>query len=256
MTKVFTAEELARKLPLAPGVRVAVVGAEGLVALEKPAGVLTHPNHGGASGTALLKAPYNHGSECYHWTPEAGEPGKLFLLNRLDSPTSGLVLAALTEEAAEAGRGAFAAGQAQKTYFALVIGRPRPPQGRWTDRLARGAKEGRGVRVKAGAGGAGVTAVTRYEWVETRTGKTLELTLLKLEPVTGRTHQLRVQCAWHHHPILGDATYGNFARNREFARRTGEKRLFLHAAAVRLPELNFAAESALPEAFRAALAAT
>ena len=56
------------------------------------------------------------------------------------------------------------------------------------------------------------------------------LSLIQLEPKTGRSHQLRVQCAQRHLPIVGDATYGDFRLNRAFAKTTGEKRLFLHSA--------------------------
>jgi len=260
MTDTRTAEELARRLPLGRGVRVMAAGPGGLVALEKPAGILTHPNRDGAHHTALLNAPYDFERECFHWTAgAAGEPGTLYLLNRLDSPTSGLVLAALTVEAAAAGRHAFLEGRVQKTYFALVLGHPRPEHGEWSDRLERerpgGAQAGRGVRVSARAqgGGAGRTAVTRYHCVETRTSNDAVLTLVRLEPLTGRTHQLRVQCAARHHPIVGDATYGDFGYNRAFAKRTKCKRLFLHAAAAKIPSLHFQAESALPEEFRAGL---
>jgi tRNA pseudouridine65 synthase len=53
--------------------------------------------------------------------------------------------------------------------------------------------------------------------------------LVRLEPRTGRSHQLRVQCAKRHLPIAGDQTYGDFARNREFAKLAGTKRMFLHS---------------------------
>ena len=55
------------------------------------------------------------------------------------------------------------------------------------------------------------------------------LALLRLEPKTGRSHQLRVQCAKRRLPIVGDGTYGDFPDNRAFAKRTGSKRLFLHS---------------------------
>ena len=55
------------------------------------------------------------------------------------------------------------------------------------------------------------------------------LALLKLEPRTGRSHQLRVQCAKRHLPIVGDQTYGDFRANREFAKKAESKRLFLHS---------------------------
>jgi tRNA pseudouridine65 synthase len=61
-------------------------------------------------------------------------------------------------------------------------------------------------------------------------GGELPLALLQLEPRTGRSHQLRVQCAKRQLPIVGDQTYGDFPRNRQFAKLTGAKRLFLHSS--------------------------
>ena len=53
--------------------------------------------------------------------------------------------------------------------------------------------------------------------------------LVRLEPRTGRSHQLRVQCAKRHLPIVGDQTYGDFPRNRAFAKLAETKRMFLHS---------------------------
>jgi tRNA pseudouridine65 synthase len=55
------------------------------------------------------------------------------------------------------------------------------------------------------------------------------LTLLELIPRTGRSHQLRVQCAQRHLPIVGDATYGDFTTNRTYAKHGGPRRLCLHS---------------------------
>ena len=60
------------------------------------------------------------------------------------------------------------------------------------------------------------------------------LSLLELEPRTGRTHQLRIQCAERGLPIVGDRTYGDFQRNRAFADKKGEAVMFLHAERVAL----------------------
>jgi 23S rRNA-/tRNA-specific pseudouridylate synthase len=85
------------------------------------------------------------------------------------------------------------------------------------------------------------------------------VTLVELRPVTGRTHQLRVQCAKRHLPIVGDATYGDFRRNREFAKATGLKRLFLHSVDTRLEysrggrTFAFHSEAPLPEEFKRAM---
>ena len=59
--------------------------------------------------------------------------------------------------------------------------------------------------------------------------RTFSTALIRLEPRTGRSHQLRVQCAKRHLPIIGDQTYGDFALNREFAKAVKSKRLFLHS---------------------------
>ena len=61
-------------------------------------------------------------------------------------------------------------------------------------------------------------------------GEKPRLTLIRLEPRTGRSHQLRVQCANRGLPIVGDQTYGDFARNRAFTRLARTKRLFLHSS--------------------------
>ena len=81
------------------------------------------------------------------------------------------------------------------------------------------------------------------------------LSLLRLEPRTGRSHQLRVQCAKRGTPIVGDQTYGDFARNRAFAKANGTKRLFLHSQETafdyeyRGKRQTFVASAPLPEEF-------
>ena len=81
------------------------------------------------------------------------------------------------------------------------------------------------------------------------------LSLLRLNPLTGRTHQLRVQCAKRKFPIIGDTTYGNFSLNREIQKATGYQRLFLHAYSIRIEwewkqrQHFFRAESSIPNEF-------
>jgi 23S rRNA-/tRNA-specific pseudouridylate synthase len=76
-----------------------------------------------------------------------------------------------------------------------------------------------------------------------------------MNPLTGRTHQLRVQSAKRRLPIVGDSTYGDFSFNRDVQKASGNKRLFLHATSIRIVwewqdlEHEFQAESALPEIF-------
>jgi len=255
MSEVPTPVNWEKVLPLAHTARVVRVSGR-LLALEKPAGLMTHPNKDLDRNYSLLQARYDLQRECYRWHPEsADDPGKLYLLNRIDSPTSGLVLAALDSETAKAGRAAFEKGEVNKVYYAVVLGVPRPRAGKWTDQLARlpsppGRHETPRIIIRRpGMNLAAKEAITRYEVVEHHANAGAMLSLLRLEPITGRTHQLRVQTSGHGHPMVGDGTYGDFPFNHEFARRTGHKRLFLHAASISLPKLNFSAESPVPQEF-------
>ena len=82
------------------------------------------------------------------------------------------------------------------------------------------------------------------------------LALVKLRPQSGRTHQLRVQCAARGMPIIGDKTYGDFSLNRKIAKNTNIERMFLHATQVEininipdLPPLRWVVESPVPRDF-------
>jgi 23S rRNA-/tRNA-specific pseudouridylate synthase len=197
-----------------------------LVALNKPAGILSHPNQPGDEGRSLLQAAYELEGECFEWgVGETGERRRLWLLNRLDSATSGVILAATTAELAAEIRAEFKRKQVRKVYQALVFGAPRPPVQFWRDLLA---VEKRGGHIRTTVRLGHVPAESQMTLV--RTGhRQPRVSLIRLEPRTGRSHQLRVQCAKRGLPIVGDQTYGTFALNREFAKETGAKRLFLHS---------------------------
>jgi 23S rRNA-/tRNA-specific pseudouridylate synthase len=221
----------------------------GLIALEKPAGILAHPNTPKTSPRALLNAPYDADEEAYIW-----EGKKLYLLHRLDSPTSGVILLALNPKIAAHVREAFEASTVKKTYQALVHGTPLPQPKLWADHLAT-QRQDSGLRTHKRPGH-GLLSKTIQQLIQQN--RKLDISLLKLMPLTGRTHQLRVQCQLHHVPIVGDKTYGNFSKNRIFERLTGEKRLFLHAACVQVPlptGAEFFAEAPLPASFLTALSA-
>lgn len=217
----------------------------GLIAVEKPSGVRAHPNQEKPDRRALLALPYEAEAEAYRF--ENGDP--VYLLHRLDAPTSGVVLLATEPKTAEAVRGAFAAHAVEKIYYALVKGRPARPAETWHDPLATRRDRG-AVRTRTGHGD---PAETRMERLRSFSGPPV-LSVLRLTPVTGRTHQLRVQCAARGFSIVGDATYGDFRFNRLYAKQTGQKRLFLHAAEIRLTGdgrylPDFRAEAAVPSAF-------
>jgi 23S rRNA pseudouridine955/2504/2580 synthase len=117
----------------------------------------------------------------------------------------------------------------EKTYWALVVGRPAEPEGRIDLPLRRigGARGERTEVVQPGDEDA-ARAITEYRTLD-HAGQ--RLSWLELSPLTGRTHQLRVHCAALGTPILGDTKYAR--ADQESALGTSE--LHLHARALRLP---------------------
>ncbi|MSU49807.1 MAG: RNA pseudouridine synthase [Opitutus sp.] len=239
-------------LPLGRNVTLLTRDANGLAALNKPAGVLSHPNEPGEEPRSLIRASYVIDGEYFEWSnPGATEPCRLWLLNRLDSATSGVILAAASEELAKEIRAQFKRKQVRKIYNALVFGAPSRPVELWRDLLA---VDKRGGKIRTATRAGHVPAESRMSVV--RPGlREPRVTLIRLEPRTGRSHQLRVQCAKRGLPIVGDQTYGNFSQNRAFARLAETKRMFLHSRETSFDyefkgaRHAFAATAPLPERF-------
>ena len=212
---------------------------DSVLAVDKPCGVLSHPNRSGVCRCALIKAPYDAQAEAYQV-----ERQPVYLLNRLDSPTSGLVLLCTDFARAQQIRALFRIHHVQKVYEAIVKGEWGGKSLIWRDRLSI-QKQKDYVRARCSCQG-GVLAQTRVKGNKTFLFQGETVSYIQLFPVTGRTHQLRVQCASHGFPILGDKTYGDFAWNR----RCKAARLYLHAAylAFTLPDLSF--EASCETAFR------
>lgn len=248
-------------IPLHAGVKVLKVCKSGLIALDKPEGVLAHPNGSEDNARSLITANYSLEEEAYHIRDGAGGIRRVWLINRLDGPTSGVILVATNAEVATQAKALFAQGKVSKAYVAVCLGRNlRKLRGIWLDGLVkeRGGPEGvRSLVVRPGVRPRGPVsqAITHFSAGDKGQGA-LDLVVLNLEPKTGRTHQLRVQCAEHGHPILGDKTYGNFDGNKALGSDRGFKRLFLHAASIELTvqydgkPVKFSATATLPSEFK------
>lgn len=211
-------------LPLGRGVQIIQRDAQGVLALAKPAGILSHPNEPRDEARSLIVTRYQAEGEFFEWKRENGKAGRLYLLNRLDSATSGVILGVNSESLAREIRALFQRRSIRKVYHALVFGVPTATYQVWRDQLAVQKKGGQ-IRTEASGH---IPSEAHMRVLRSRRGDT-PLALISLEPKTGRSHQLRVQCAKRHLPIVGDATYGDFRANRDFAKQTGEKRLFLHS---------------------------
>ncbi|MEM7792602.1 MAG: RNA pseudouridine synthase [Verrucomicrobiota bacterium] len=244
----------AEDLPFGPHVGLISSNRDGLVALDKPAGVLSHPNNAKDIPRSLLNANYDYEKEVFSWSSENGEEHKAWLINRLDSATSGVILLSLTEELSQEIKHQFATHMVSKTYYAIVKGKPSRPAGNWSDSLQKDVYRGNRL-VK---GGQRINARSRFQVSKLPTGG-FPVALLKLMPFTGRTHQLRVQCKKHGHPIVGDRTYGSFSFNREVEGTCGIGRMLLHSTETHVKysfkgkPCEFRAESALPEDFNMVL---
>lgn len=195
----------------------------GILAIHKPCGILSHPNTSDKFKQSVLQAPYDLQKEAYKVGNEW-----VYLLNRLDSPTSGVLLLTTEEVIAQKVRNLFKEHQVQKTYCALVKGRFPTPQIVWKDFLSI-RKEQQKLRSQCQASNSGIVAQTKVKCLLTFSLQGRSLSVLELYPLTGRTHQLRTQCAYHRFPILGDKTYGDFNLNRQLK----TDRLYLHAKTIR-----------------------
>lgn len=156
-------------------------------------------------------------------------PDRPRLVHRLDRDTSGVLVLARSPTVAARLAAAFRGRDVEKTYWALVVGRPEAPEGRIDLALAKLAGP-RGERTRAVDDPAeGARAITEFRTLDAVKRR---VTWLELRPVTGRTHQLRVHCAEGLGcPVLGDGKYGGGAAHME--RISGK--LHLHARALRLP---------------------
>jgi 23S rRNA pseudouridine1911/1915/1917 synthase len=168
-----------------------------LLFVLKPAGVPVVPD---ASGDASLL------EQAKTWVAaEFGKPGAVFLgvVHRLDRPVSGVVLFARTSKAAARLSTQFRERRVRKLYLAVAEGGPRADEGQLVQWLVKDEDTNRVSAVEGPRSGAR-EARTRWRVLERRG----ERTLLELEPLSGRAHQLRVAAAALGCPLLGDLKYG------------------------------------------------
>ncbi len=150
------------------------------------------------------------------------------LVHRLDRDTSGVLVLARTAGAAAKLAAAFRGRDVEKTYWAVVVGEPSPPAGRIDLPLVKQAGP-RGERTAAAEGAEGARAITDFRTLDVVRRRAA---WLEMNPLTGRTHQLRVHAAEALGcPILGDGKYGGAAAHIEGL--SGQ--LHLHARALKLP---------------------
>ncbi|MDR1230228.1 MAG: RluA family pseudouridine synthase [Spirochaetaceae bacterium] len=185
------------------------------VVVNKPQGMVVHPGAGNRSGTlanALL------------WRRTGGQPAdrplpemphqdgtgtqpfmiRPFIVHRLDKDTSGVLIAAYTEDALNLLSRQFREHSVKKTYIAIVAGAPPEERGLIDTCLCR---DSRNRKLFTTSEKTGKRAQTRYKRLRSWTDGPSAYSLLLLRPHTGRTHQLRVHLRHIGCPILGDPLY-------------------------------------------------
>ncbi len=217
-------------LPEAPQL---IHGDPWLLALAKPSGLLSQPGLGPELAASLS------GWAQRRW-PEAR------LVHRLDRDTSGLILLARDADTHRRLSQAFAERRVRKTYLARVHGVPLARSGLIDQPIARlGTRPPRyGVVPFAAGGTGGRRALTRWRRLHQApacmNSRVPDTCPLLLQPLTGRSHQLRVHLAWLGHPVLGDPLYGPTVCTvadspaMEACPGNAAARLHLHAAGLRL----------------------
>lgn len=176
-----------------------------LIVINKPAGMVVHPAPGNEDGT-LVNALIHHCGESLRGIGGVKRPG---IVHRLDKDTSGVMVAAKTEEAHNGLAAQFAdhgrTGPLERAYRALVWGIPNPLLGTIETLIGRDPHN----RFKqAVIGRDGREAITHYKVTDRYGDEGWAVAQVRCELETGRTHQIRVHMTHIGHPLLGDPLYG------------------------------------------------
>jgi 23S rRNA pseudouridine1911/1915/1917 synthase len=188
-----------------------------LLVVNKPAGMVVHPAAGHSSGT-LVNAMLGYDPEIEGVGGEE-RPG---VVHRLDKETSGLILLAKNERAHRWLQDQFRMRKVEKTYLALVDGKPPTTAGRVETFIGRDPSHRKQMANVPESRGR--EAISEYQTVESFRNHTL----LEFHPFTGRTHQIRLHCAFLGCPITGDRVYGRKKPSLEIDRH------FLHAQRLKI----------------------
>lgn len=194
-----------------------------ILAVAKPAGLLTHPEKSDDKDTLIdqvLFYLYQKGQ----YTPSPQSAFTPALCNRLDRNTSGIVLAGKTLKGVQGLNEAIRNRQVDKYYLTMVKGEVKEA-GEISAFLSK--EEGKNqVRISKEAGIDGKESITRYRPLAYGKG----YTLLEIHLITGKTHQIRAHMQSIGHPVVGDRKYGNTELNQKFRQDFALSNQFLHGA--------------------------
>ena len=200
--------------PAEPGELTVLYEDEWLIAVDKPAGMLIHPSHSCNTGTLANRV-------LGHYL-QNGEKALFHPITRLDRDTFGVVLIAKNAHISQL----LQAGRMEKIYHAVTCGGPQTDEGIIDAPIARKPLPSLLREIRED----GKPSVTHYCVLE----RSDALCKLELQPITGRTHQLRLHCAHMGFPILGDPQY-NTAESAALSEKLGLSTQLLCAAQLTFP---------------------
>jgi 23S rRNA pseudouridine1911/1915/1917 synthase len=238
--RLVVPEAVPLDLAPAPEIELRIVHEDAdLLIVDKPAGLVVHPSPGHAGDTLVNALLARRGAEEFGGIAGVMRPG---IVHRLDRDTSGLLMVAKNDAAQHSLMAQLKARRVKKTYLALVVGEVAASVGRVEAPIGRDPKH----RTRMAVVQDGRPSVTGYRVRERFPG----WTLLELDLVTGRTHQIRVHLEAIGHPVAGDPVYGTGTSRRGPDVAGGLHRLFLHAWRLELTSPSagslIRAEAALP----------
>lgn len=178
-----------------------------VLVINKPAGLIVHPKNTSASESSV--------QSIFSKQLSGGEPGREGIVHRLDKDTSGVLILAKNQRSLEFVQRQFANREVTKEYLALVWGHPKHSEARVELPIRRSHKSPAKMEIHS----SGKESVSEYQLLE----RYDEYSLIKVLLHTGRTHQIRVQCAHIGHPVVGDKLYSKRTMPK------GLTRQFLHA---------------------------
>lgn len=196
---------------------------EDVVVINKPSGILTH-----SKGTLNLE-PTVAAFLAHKITDRRLSGNRAGIVHRLDRYTSGLIIGAKNANSLQKLQKQFISRKVKKTYVAIVEGRLSPPSALIDAPITRNSKRPQTFKVSS----TGKSAQTEYRTLRKFSKDGKDFSVVKLMPITGRTHQLRVHMAYIGHPIVGDKIYGRngqplllHAQKLELTLPNGSRRIF------------------------------
>ncbi len=193
---------------------------ENIILIDKPTGLLSHPDENNFNDTAITRVKrylYEKGE----YNPSDEMSFAPALVNRIDRNTSGIIIGAKNAEALRILNEKLKNRELKKLYLCVVIGKLKKQEGIIEGFLQKNEKQNK-VYISEEANRSTKSIATKYSVIDSKNG----LSLVEVELLTGRTHQIRASFAHLGTPLLGDGKYGTNAQNKQFG---GYKKQFLYS---------------------------